>query len=50
MINEFAQNLSAREMLSTGSRVRLSWLPVHGFVLSGSEDINAGVEQELVLS
>ncbi|MEI2787035.1 MAG: ABC transporter ATP-binding protein [Candidatus Nanopelagicales bacterium] len=50
VINVFAQNLSAREMLSTGSRVRLSWLPVHGFVLSGSEDINAGVEQELVLS
>jgi len=50
VINAFAQNLSAREMLTTGSPVRLSWLPVHGFVLSGSEDINAGVEQELVLS
>ena len=50
VINVFAQNLSAREMLTTGSPVRLSWLPVHGFVLSGSEDINAGVEQELVLS
>ncbi len=48
IINVFAQNLSARDLLPIASQVRLSWLPVHGFVLSGAEDINAGVEEELV--
>ncbi len=47
-INVFAQNLSARDLLPVASSVRLSWLPVHGFVLSGAEDINAGVELETV--
>lgn len=44
LIDVFAQNLSARDMLAEGDPVRLSWAPRHGFVLSGSEDINAGVE------
>lgn len=44
LINVFAQNLSLRDMLSEGDRVRLSWAPQHGFVLGGGEDIKAGVE------
>jgi spermidine/putrescine transport system ATP-binding protein len=44
LINVFAQNLSVRDLLSQGDRVRLSWGPQHGFVLSGAEDMNAGVE------
>ncbi len=44
MINVFAQNLSLRDFLAEGDHVRLSWAPQHGFVLNGSEDINAGVE------
>lgn len=50
IINVFAQNLRARSLLPIASPVRLSWQPVHGFVLSGSEDINAGVEDELAVS
>lgn len=44
IINVFAQNLSSHGVLPLASQVRLSWMPVHGFVLSGNEDINAGVE------
>ena len=43
-ISVFAQNLSVRDVLSVGDKVRLSWAPRHGFVLSGTEDVNAGVE------
>lgn len=43
-INVFAQNLSVRDLLGVGDAVRLTWAPQHGFVLSGSEDMNAGVE------
>ena len=32
-------------MSSPGTEVRLSWLPHHGFVLSGGEDIHAGMDQ-----
>ncbi|MCB9412850.1 MAG: ABC transporter ATP-binding protein [Actinobacteria bacterium] len=44
IISVFAQNLSARDLLSEGDPVRLTWAPRHGFVLNGSEDMNAGVE------
>ena len=44
VINVFAQNLSVRDLLAMGDAVRLSWAPRHGFVLSGAEDVNAGVE------
>ena len=50
IINVFAQNLSAKGLLPLASRVRLSWMPEHGFVLSGAEDINAGVTDELAVS
>lgn len=43
-ISVFAQNLDVHNLLPVASRVRLSWLPMHGFVLDGHEDINAGVE------
>ncbi len=43
-INVFAQNLSVRDLLEAGDAVRLTWAPQHGFVLNGSEDMNAGVE------
>ena len=36
--------------LPIASRVRLTWLPMHGFVLSGSQDIHAGIEDELAVS
>lgn len=49
-INVFAQNLSASSLLPIASRVRLTWLPMHGFVLSGSQDIHAGIEDELAVS
>ena len=44
IINVFAQNLDATGLLPVASRVRLTWKPIHGFVLDGSADINAGVE------
>lgn len=44
IIQVFAQNLDAQALLPVASQVRLSWAPAHGFVLNGSDDINAGVE------
>ncbi len=44
IINVFAQNLDVHGLLPVASRVRLSWKPMHGFVLNGSDDIHAGVE------
>lgn len=44
VINVFAQNLSVRDLLAMGDPVRLSWAPQHGFVLSGAQDVNAGIE------
>ena len=44
VVSVFAQNLDVHGLLPVGTKVRLTWLPVHGFVLSGGEDINAGVE------
>ena len=44
IINVFAQNLDVHGLQTVGTRVRLSWQPMHGFVLDGSENINAGVE------
>lgn len=43
-ISVFAQNLDVHGLMPVASKVRLSWLPMHGFVLDGHEDINAGVE------
>lgn len=43
-ISVFAQNLDVHGLLPVASKVRLSWLPLHGFVLDGHEDINAGIE------
>jgi spermidine/putrescine transport system ATP-binding protein len=43
-ISVFAQNLDVHGLLPVASTVRLSWQPMHGFVLDGHEDINAGVE------
>ncbi len=45
MINVFAQNLDVHNVLPPGTEVRLTWLPHHGFVLGGSEDIHAGMDQ-----
>ncbi|HPE12164.1 MAG: ABC transporter ATP-binding protein [Actinobacteria bacterium] len=45
MINVFSQNLDVHNVLPPGTEVRLSWLPHHGFVLSGGEDIHAGMDQ-----
>ncbi len=44
IIQVFAQNLDAQALLPVASQVRLSWAPAHGFVLNGTDDINAGVE------
>ncbi len=44
IIQVFAQNLDAHGVIPVAARVRLSWKPVHGFVLDGSQDIDAGVE------
>ena len=46
-INVFAQNLDVHNLVPQGEDVRLSWLPIHGFVLSGHDDINAGVEKNV---
>jgi spermidine/putrescine transport system ATP-binding protein len=43
-ISVFAQNLDVHRLQPVAARVRLSWQPMHGFVLDGHEDINAGVE------
>jgi spermidine/putrescine transport system ATP-binding protein len=48
-ISVFAQNLDVHGLMPVASQVRLTWLPLHGFVLDGHEDINAGVESELVV-
>ena len=44
-IGVFSQNLDTGGILPTGESVRLSWEPHHGFVLDGSSDINAGLEE-----
>jgi spermidine/putrescine transport system ATP-binding protein len=46
MINVFSQNLDVHNVLPPGTEVRLSWLPHHGFVLGGSEDIHAGMDRD----
>ena len=46
-ISVFAQNLDVHNLVPAGVDVRLSWLPIHGFVLSGRDDINAGVESDI---
>lgn len=44
-IQVFAQNLDVHGLLPVAARVRLSWAPMHGFILDGSSDIRAGVTQ-----
>jgi spermidine/putrescine transport system ATP-binding protein len=44
LINVFAQNLDVHGVLPQAARARLSWKPMHGFVLDGQEDMNAGVD------
>jgi spermidine/putrescine transport system ATP-binding protein len=44
-ISVFAQNLDVHNLISADTAVRLSWQPIHGFVLSGREDMHAGVEE-----
>ncbi len=44
IINVFAQNLDSQDLLPVASQVRLTWKPIHGFVLDGRQDIEAGVE------
>jgi spermidine/putrescine transport system ATP-binding protein len=46
MINVFAQNLDVHNVLPSGTEVRLTWQPIHGFVLAGGQDIHAGVEKD----
>ena len=44
-IGVFSQNLDTYGILPVGESVRLTWAPHHGFVLDGSSDINAGLEE-----
>jgi spermidine/putrescine transport system ATP-binding protein len=44
----FAQNLAATDPIRLGDDVVLSWDPSHSFGLDGSEDITAGVDQDLL--
>ena len=43
----FAQNLSAEEPIRLGDDVLCAWETAHSFGLDGSEDLNAGVDEEL---
>jgi spermidine/putrescine transport system ATP-binding protein len=44
----FSQNLSADDVVRLGEDVVVSWDPSHSFGLDGSEDLNAGVDKELL--
>jgi spermidine/putrescine transport system ATP-binding protein len=44
----FAQNLSAGDPIRLGDDVALSWEAPHSFGLDGSEDLTAGVDQDLL--
>ncbi len=47
-ISVFAQNLDVQGLLPVAARARLRWQPQHAFVLDGHEDINAGVEPDVI--
>ena len=44
----FSQNLSADDVVRLGEDVVVSWDPSHTFGLDGAEDLNAGVDKELL--
>lgn len=44
----FSQNLSADDVVRLGDDVVVSWDPSHTFGLDGSQDLNAGVDEELL--
>ena len=41
-IDVFAQNRDVQSLLPAAAKARLTWQPVHGFVLDGEQDIHAG--------
>lgn len=41
-IDVFAQNRDVHSLLPAAAKARLTWQPVHGFVLDGEQDIHAG--------
>ncbi len=49
-VSVFAQNLDVHALLPVASKVRLSWQPMHGFVLDGHEDIHAGADLATAVS
>ncbi|MFN8125047.1 MAG: ABC transporter ATP-binding protein [Candidatus Nanopelagicales bacterium] len=48
LISVFAQNLDVHNLLPVAARARMRWQPQHAFVLDGHEDINAGVDSEVI--
>ena len=42
----FEQNTGSRRMLSTGTKVDVSWRPEFAFLLDASQDAKAGIEEE----
>ena len=44
----FSQNLSADDVVRLGDDVVVSWDPSHTFGLDGSQDLTAGVDEELL--
>jgi len=42
----FEQNTGARRMLSTGTKVDISWQPEYAFLLDASQDASAGIEED----
>jgi spermidine/putrescine transport system ATP-binding protein len=42
----FEQNTGSRRMLSTGTKVDISWRPEYAFLLDASQDASAGIEED----
>ena len=47
VLSVFAQNLGVDSLARDGDQVNLAWTPAHTFVLSGDEDLSAGVDEDV---
>jgi spermidine/putrescine transport system ATP-binding protein len=47
VLSVFSQNLGINTLARDGDQVSLAWTPAHTFVLSGDEDLSAGVDEDV---
>jgi spermidine/putrescine transport system ATP-binding protein len=47
VMSVFSQNLGVGTLARVGDKVTLAWTPEHTFLLSGEQDLSAGVDEDV---